>query len=134
MYITVRELDLKCSSLGCDCLGEEAYHANCFKCILCQNPISDLVFTQTSKVKTARESNIHMLERKRNLETDVDPLFPKGIYCTPCYERHRSERQRRKEEKERAKRKQQQQQQQGYVKEKSASAAAPKVYRFIKTL
>lgn len=37
------------------CIGEEAYHAKCFRCILCQNPIEDLVFTQTSKVRWARQ-------------------------------------------------------------------------------
>ncbi|KAI7879869.1 RhoGAP-domain-containing protein [Lichtheimia hyalospora FSU 10163] len=53
--------------------GEEAYHANCFKCVSCKRRIEDLVFTQTSK----------------------------GIYCTPCNEYRRAQRQRRREEKER---------------------------------
>ncbi|KAI8140984.1 hypothetical protein BJV82DRAFT_184579 [Fennellomyces sp. T-0311] len=52
--------------------GDEAYHANCFKCVLCRKKIDDLVFTQTSK----------------------------GIYCTPCHEQRKAERQRRREDRE----------------------------------
>ncbi|KAI7851738.1 hypothetical protein BDC45DRAFT_514915 [Circinella umbellata] len=52
--------------------GDEAYHANCFKCVLCKNKIDDLVFTQTSK----------------------------GIYCTSCHEQRKADRQRRREDRE----------------------------------
>ncbi|KAI7859913.1 hypothetical protein BDC45DRAFT_495288 [Circinella umbellata] len=55
--------------------GDEAYHANCFRCASCKRKIEDLVFTQTNK----------------------------GIYCTPCHEKRKLERQKRKEEKERKK-------------------------------
>ncbi|KAL1923579.1 uncharacterized protein VTP21DRAFT_8559 [Calcarisporiella thermophila] len=53
--------------------GEDAYHADCFRCIVCENQIEDLVFTQTSK----------------------------GIYCTVCYAKKKEEKLRRAEEKER---------------------------------
>ncbi|KAI9266913.1 hypothetical protein BDA99DRAFT_558939 [Phascolomyces articulosus] len=62
--------------------GDEAYHANCFRCTSCKRRIEDLVFTQTTK----------------------------GIYCTPCHEKRKLERQKRKEEKELRKKQQQQQQ------------------------
>ncbi|KAI9272969.1 hypothetical protein BDA99DRAFT_280390 [Phascolomyces articulosus] len=52
--------------------GDEAYHANCFRCVLCKKKIDDLVFTQTSK----------------------------GIYCTSCHEQRKAERQRRREDRE----------------------------------
>ncbi|KAL0091204.1 hypothetical protein F4703DRAFT_1408248 [Phycomyces blakesleeanus] len=55
--------------------GEEAYHADCFKCINCRKKIDDLVYTQTSK----------------------------GIYCTPCHEKRRAEKLRRREEREKQK-------------------------------
>ncbi|KAI8140863.1 hypothetical protein BJV82DRAFT_193392 [Fennellomyces sp. T-0311] len=58
--------------------GEEAYHASCFRCVSCKRRIEDLVFTQTTK----------------------------GIYCTPCHEKRKLERQKRKEEKERRKQQQ----------------------------
>lgn len=32
-------------------LGDEAYHADCFRCVQCTKKIDDLVFTQTSKVQ-----------------------------------------------------------------------------------
>ncbi|KAI8355635.1 hypothetical protein EDC96DRAFT_264281 [Choanephora cucurbitarum] len=38
--------------------GDQAYHADCFRCIQCDKKINDLVFTQTNK----------------------------GIYCTKCHE------------------------------------------------
>ncbi|OZJ06079.1 hypothetical protein BZG36_01112 [Bifiguratus adelaidae] len=53
--------------------GDEAYHADCFRCVLCHNKIEDLVFTQTSK----------------------------GIFCTSCHEQRKAEKQRRREEKQR---------------------------------
>lgn len=31
-------------------IGDEAYHADCFRCVQCSKKIDDLVFTQTSKV------------------------------------------------------------------------------------
>lgn len=31
-------------------LGDDAYHAECFRCASCNKKIEDLVFTQTSKV------------------------------------------------------------------------------------
>ncbi|KAI8384955.1 uncharacterized protein BYT42DRAFT_564202 [Radiomyces spectabilis] len=52
--------------------GEEAYHADCFRCVQCQTKIENLVFTQTSK----------------------------GIFCTACHEMRRQLRQRRKEERQ----------------------------------
>ncbi|KAI8098176.1 uncharacterized protein B0P05DRAFT_520801 [Gilbertella persicaria] len=52
--------------------GDQAYHADCFKCVSCKNKIEDLVFTQTSK----------------------------GIHCTPCHEKRRAEKQKRREERE----------------------------------
>ncbi|KAI8344198.1 hypothetical protein BC941DRAFT_6029 [Chlamydoabsidia padenii] len=51
--------------------GEEAYHAECFRCVQCLTRIDDLVFTQTSK----------------------------GIFCTKCHETRKQQRQKRKEEK-----------------------------------
>ncbi|KAH8548383.1 hypothetical protein BGW37DRAFT_431011 [Umbelopsis sp. PMI_123] len=36
--------------------GEEAYHADCFRCVQCGNKIEDLVFTQTSKLNTLLEN------------------------------------------------------------------------------
>ncbi|CAO3591236.1 unnamed protein product [Absidia cylindrospora] len=51
--------------------GEEAYHAECFRCVQCHTKIDDLVFTQTSK----------------------------GIFCTQCHETRKQLRQKRKEEK-----------------------------------
>ncbi|KAJ2956255.1 hypothetical protein NQZ79_g7859 [Umbelopsis isabellina] len=53
--------------------GEEAYHADCFKCILCKKKIEDLVFTQTTK----------------------------GIFCTNCHEQRKLDKQKRKEERQR---------------------------------
>lgn len=50
--------------------GEEAYHADCFRCTQCNIKIEDLVFTQTSK----------------------------GIFCTSCHEMRKQMRQKRKEE------------------------------------
>ncbi|KAI8084764.1 uncharacterized protein BX664DRAFT_337729 [Halteromyces radiatus] len=61
--------------------GEEAYHAECFRCIQCDTKIEDLVFTQTSK----------------------------GIFCTKCHEARKQLRQKRKEEKLRQQQKQQEQ-------------------------
>ncbi|CEP16580.1 hypothetical protein [Parasitella parasitica] len=52
--------------------GDEAYHAECFRCVSCKRKIDDLVFTQTSK----------------------------GIHCTPCHEKRRAEKQRRRAERE----------------------------------
>ncbi|KAI8640782.1 hypothetical protein BD408DRAFT_419236 [Parasitella parasitica] len=52
--------------------GDEAYHAECFRCVSCRKKIDDLVFTQTSK----------------------------GIHCTPCHEKRRAEKQRRRAERE----------------------------------
>ncbi|CAO3644996.1 unnamed protein product [Cunninghamella echinulata] len=51
--------------------GDEAYHAECFRCVQCNTKIEDLVFTQTSK----------------------------GIFCTKCHETRKQLRQKRKEEK-----------------------------------
>ncbi|KAI8142543.1 hypothetical protein BJV82DRAFT_669689 [Fennellomyces sp. T-0311] len=50
--------------------GDEAYHADCFRCVQCNIKIEDLVFTQTSK----------------------------GIFCTACHEMRKQMRQKRKEE------------------------------------
>ncbi|KAI8992176.1 hypothetical protein BDF20DRAFT_909846 [Mycotypha africana] len=55
--------------------GEEAYHADCFRCVQCHRKIEDLVFTQTSK----------------------------GIYCTQCHETKKLQRLKRKEEKDQLK-------------------------------
>lgn len=65
--------------------GEEAYHAECFRCVQCHTKIDDLVFTQTSK----------------------------GIFCTQCHEARKQLRQKRKEEKLRQQQLLQQQQHQG---------------------
>ncbi|KAI9264775.1 hypothetical protein BY458DRAFT_476706 [Sporodiniella umbellata] len=56
--------------------GEEAYHADCFRCIQCSKKIDDLVFTQTVK----------------------------GIFCTKCYEARKQLRLKRKDEKNNLKR------------------------------
>ncbi|KAI8578378.1 hypothetical protein K450DRAFT_247604 [Umbelopsis ramanniana AG] len=53
--------------------GEEAYHADCFRCVQCGNKIEDLVFTQTSK----------------------------GIFCTACHEIRKQLKLKRKEDKSR---------------------------------
>ncbi|KAG1183732.1 hypothetical protein G6F36_008225 [Rhizopus arrhizus] len=51
--------------------GEEAYHADCFRCIQCSKKIEDLVFTQTTK----------------------------GIFCTKCHEARKQLRLKRRDEK-----------------------------------
>lgn len=51
-------------------LGDEAYHADCFRCVQCSKKIDDLVFTQTSK----------------------------GIYCTKCHEARKLLRIKRRDE------------------------------------
>ncbi|KAG0316450.1 hypothetical protein BGZ99_006907 [Dissophora globulifera] len=54
--------------------GDEAYHADCFRCTLCDTKIDDLVFAKTSQ----------------------------GIYCMRCHqERKEAKRQREREERER---------------------------------
>ncbi|KAI9005481.1 hypothetical protein CLU79DRAFT_781284 [Phycomyces nitens] len=50
--------------------GDEAYHAECFRCDQCHVKIEDLIFTQTSK----------------------------GIFCTSCHEMRKQLRQKRKED------------------------------------
>ncbi|KAI8640077.1 hypothetical protein BD408DRAFT_370663 [Parasitella parasitica] len=50
--------------------GDEAYHADCFRCVQCCKKIEDLVFTQTSK----------------------------GIYCTKCHEAKKLLRIKRRDE------------------------------------
>lgn len=50
--------------------GDEAYHADCFRCVQCSKKIDDLVFTQTSK----------------------------GIYCTKCHEARKLLRSKRRDE------------------------------------
>ncbi|GAA5807173.1 hypothetical protein MFLAVUS_000527 [Mucor flavus] len=50
--------------------GDEAYHADCFRCVQCSKKIDDLVFTQTSK----------------------------GIYCTKCHETRKQQRLKRRDE------------------------------------
>ncbi|CEP10876.1 hypothetical protein [Parasitella parasitica] len=50
--------------------GDEAYHADCFRCVQCCKKIDDLVFTQTSK----------------------------GIYCTKCHEAKKQLRLKRRDE------------------------------------
>ncbi|CAO0795509.1 unnamed protein product [Mucor circinelloides] len=50
--------------------GDEAYHADCFRCVQCSKKIDDLVFTQTSK----------------------------GIYCTKCHEARKLLRLKRRDE------------------------------------
>lgn len=42
--------ELACLLMNEYYLGEEAYHADCFRCTQCNIKIEDLVFTQTSKV------------------------------------------------------------------------------------
>ncbi|RUS13381.1 hypothetical protein BC937DRAFT_95413, partial [Endogone sp. FLAS-F59071] len=64
-------------------VGDEAYHADCFRCVQCKKKIDDLVFTQTTK----------------------------GIFCTACHEQRKADKQRRKEEKAQQQLLQQQQQQ-----------------------
>ncbi|KAM3584281.1 Rho-type gtpase-activating protein [Umbelopsis sp. WA50703] len=53
--------------------GDEAYHADCFRCVQCGDKIEDLVFTQTSK----------------------------GIFCTACHEIRKQLKLKRKEDKSR---------------------------------
>ncbi|CAO3638105.1 unnamed protein product [Cunninghamella echinulata] len=55
--------------------GEEVYHADCFKCVSCNETITNLVFTPTSK----------------------------GIFCTSCYEKRRAEKQKRREKRQQQK-------------------------------
>ncbi|KAG0302501.1 hypothetical protein BGZ98_007439, partial [Dissophora globulifera] len=55
--------------------GDEAYHADCFRCIQCDSKIDDLVFAKTSQ----------------------------GIYCMRCHQ-ERKEAKRQREERERAER------------------------------
>ncbi|KAG0039565.1 hypothetical protein BGZ82_007673 [Podila clonocystis] len=55
--------------------GEEAYHADCFRCIQCESKIDDLVFAKTSQ----------------------------GIYCMKCHQ-ERKEAKRQREERERMER------------------------------
>ncbi|KAI8340119.1 hypothetical protein BC941DRAFT_419438 [Chlamydoabsidia padenii] len=43
--------------------GDEAYHAECFRCIQCHAKIDDLVFTQTSKVRAKFEDRIYLTVR-----------------------------------------------------------------------
>ncbi|KAI7904343.1 uncharacterized protein BX663DRAFT_504733 [Cokeromyces recurvatus] len=50
--------------------GDEAYHAECFRCVQCNKKINDLVFTQTSK----------------------------GIYCTKCHETRKQLRMKKRDE------------------------------------
>lgn len=52
--------------------GDEAYHAECFRCIQCESKIDDLVFAKTSQ----------------------------GIYCMKCHQ-ERKEAKRLREERER---------------------------------
>ncbi|ORX53115.1 RhoGAP-domain-containing protein [Hesseltinella vesiculosa] len=68
--------------------GDEAYHADCFRCVQCNTKIEDLVFTQTSK----------------------------GIFCTQCHEARKLLRQKRKEEKQRQLQRQQEMEQSGRMK------------------
>ncbi|KAI9024286.1 hypothetical protein CLU79DRAFT_99811 [Phycomyces nitens] len=49
--------------------GQTAYHTQCFQCISCKKNIDDLVYTQTSK----------------------------GIYCIPCHEKRKAEKQKKTE-------------------------------------
>ncbi|GAA5806506.1 hypothetical protein HPULCUR_012041 [Helicostylum pulchrum] len=57
--------------------GDEAYHADCFRCVQCSKKIDDLVFTQTSKgTDTRLESNDiselnDMLMGQRNSEETI---------------------------------------------------------------
>ncbi|KAI9483983.1 MAG: hypothetical protein EXX96DRAFT_560379 [Benjaminiella poitrasii] len=55
--------------------GDEAYHAECFRCVQCNKKIDDLVFTQTSK----------------------------GIYCTKCHETRKLLRIKRRDERNNSK-------------------------------
>ncbi|CAO3642723.1 unnamed protein product [Cunninghamella blakesleeana] len=55
--------------------GDEVYHADCFKCVSCNEKINNLVFTPTSK----------------------------GIFCTPCYEKRRAEKHKRREKRQQQK-------------------------------
>ncbi|KAI8877893.1 RhoGAP-domain-containing protein [Backusella circina FSU 941] len=43
--------------------GDEAYHANCFRCVSCKKKIDDLVFTQTSK---KMDSNVTLNNSNNN--------------------------------------------------------------------
>lgn len=43
------------------CLGEEVYHADCFRCTSCRDKIVDLVFTQTSKVRQRKAGDVRHL-------------------------------------------------------------------------
>jgi hypothetical protein len=38
--------------------GDEAYHADCFRCVECNKKIDDLVFTQTSKASVQDNNDI----------------------------------------------------------------------------
>ncbi|CAO3643001.1 unnamed protein product [Cunninghamella blakesleeana] len=68
--------------------GDEAYHAECFRCVQCNTKIEDLVFSQTSK----------------------------GIFCTKCHETRKQLRQKRKEEKLRNQQKLQEMEKSGRLK------------------
>jgi hypothetical protein len=79
--------------------GEEAYHADCFKCILCKKKIEDLVFTQTTKVRLAH--TIFASDRRESGDQSVDQKFSQGIFCTTCHEQRKVDKQKRKEERQR---------------------------------
>ncbi|KAH8553365.1 hypothetical protein BGW37DRAFT_422657 [Umbelopsis sp. PMI_123] len=49
--------------------GEEAYHADCFKCVLCKRKIDDLVFTQTTKSDIS--SNLSSILKANNSSTSL---------------------------------------------------------------
>ena len=59
----------------CVTIGDEAYHADCFRCTQCDSKIDDLVFAKTSQ----------------------------GIYCMKCHQ-ERKEAKRQREERERMER------------------------------
>ena len=59
----------------CSIIGDDAYHADCFRCVQCESKIDDLVFAKTSQ----------------------------GIYCMVCH-KERKEAKRQREQRERLER------------------------------
>jgi LIM domain len=80
--------------------GEEAYHADCFRCVQCGNKIEDLVFTQTSKVSFVTPLH-HLLAFDAFPDSISVPYFSQGIFCTACHEIRKQLKLKRKEDKSR---------------------------------
>ncbi|KAI7865172.1 hypothetical protein BDF14DRAFT_1827946 [Spinellus fusiger] len=65
--------------------GDEAYHAECFKCVSCNKKIDDLVYTQTSKAD--KQKRREERERQKNQIRQLSQDSQLSIYST--YSSHR---------------------------------------------